>query len=155
MKVFLPDDSALELPAGAAGRDAAAAIGAGLAKAAVAVRVGDEVRDLSAPLAEGERVELIRDVVSENGVRIVSVYRNGPFLDLCRGPHAPSTGRIKAFKLLSLAGAYWRGDEHNKMLTRIYGTAFFSEKDLRKHLEMLEQARARDHRRLGPQLGLL
>ena len=66
----------------------------------------------------------------------------------------PSTGRIKAFKLLSLAGAYWRGDERNKMLTRIYGTAFFSKKDLERHLEMLEQARARDHRRLGPQLGL-
>ncbi len=84
----------------------------------------------------------------------MSLYRNGPFTDLCRGPHAPSTGRIKAFKLLSLAGAYWRGDEHNKMLTRIYGTAFFSENDLKRHLETLEQARARDHRRLGPQLGL-
>ena len=84
----------------------------------------------------------------------MSLYRNGPFTDLCRGPHAPSTGRIKAFKLLSLAGAYWRGDERNKMLTRIYGTAFLSKKELDAHLEMLEQARARDHRRLGPQLGL-
>ena len=87
-------------------------------------------------------------------MKTVSLYRNGPFTDLCRGPHAPSTGRIKAFKLLSLAGAYWRGDEHNKMLTRIYGTAFLSKKDLEQHLEMLEQARARDHRRLGPALGL-
>jgi len=106
--------------------------------------------------AEGQdyKVELIRDLAANNGVRTVSLYRNGPFVDLCRGPHAPSTGRIKAFKLLSLAGAYWRGDEHNKMLTRIYGTAFFSERDLEKHLEALEQARARDHRRLGPQLGL-
>ena len=69
------------------------------------------------------------------------------------GPHAPSTGRIKAFKLLSLAGAYWRGDERNKMLTRIYGTAFLSKQDLEHHLEMLEQARARDHRRLGPAAG--
>ena len=76
------------------------------------------------------KVELIRDLASQNGTRTVSLYRNGPFTDLCRGPHAPSTGRIKAFKLLSLAGAYWRGDEHNKMLTRIYGTAFFSEHEL-------------------------
>jgi threonyl-tRNA synthetase len=256
MKVVLPDESTRELPDGATGRDLAGAIGPGLAKAALAVRVGDEVRDLSAPLRDGERVEivtdkspdaldlirhdaahvmatavtelypgtkvsigppiesgfyydfefpegvkvsdaelerieqkmkehidadepfertdvpaeeaeqrfaaedqdykveLIQDLVSQNGVRTVSLYRNGPFVDLCRGPHAPSTGRIKAFKLLSLAGAYWRGDERNKMLTRIYGTAFFSQKDLDRHLEMLEQARARDHRRLGPQLGM-
>jgi threonyl-tRNA synthetase len=100
------------------------------------------------------KVELIRDLVADEGVKTVSLYRNGPFTDLCRGPHAPSTGRIKAFKLLSLAGAYWRGDERNTMLTRIYGTAFLSKQDLERHLEMLEQARARDHRRLGPQLGL-
>jgi threonyl-tRNA synthetase len=100
------------------------------------------------------KVELIRDLVANDGVQTVSLYRNGPFIDLCRGPHAPSTGRIKAFKLLAVAGAYWRGDERNKMLTRIYGTAFLSRQDLERHLEMLEQARARDHRRLGPQLGL-
>jgi threonyl-tRNA synthetase len=100
------------------------------------------------------KVELIRDLVENEGVETVSLYQNGPFTDLCRGPHAPSTGRIKAFKLLSVAGAYWRGDERNKMLTRIYGTAFLSKQDLERHLEMLEQARARDHRRLGPQLGL-
>jgi threonyl-tRNA synthetase len=106
--------------------------------------------------AEGQdyKVELIRDLVANEGVDSVSLYRNGPFTDLCRGPHAPSTGRIKAFKLLSVAGAYWRGDERNKMLTRIYGTAFLSKQDLDRHLEMLDQARARDHRRLGPQLGL-
>jgi threonyl-tRNA synthetase len=103
---------------------------------------------------QGYKVELIRDLVAGEGVKTVSLYRNGPFTDLCRGPHAPSTGRIKAFKLLSLAGAYWRGDERNTMLTRIYGTAFLSKQDLERHLEMLEQARARDHRRLGPQLGL-
>jgi threonyl-tRNA synthetase len=256
MKVRLPDDSELELADGATGEDLARAIGAGLARAALAVKVGDEVRDLSAPLADGERVELltakspyalelirhdaahvmatavtelypgtkisigppieegfyydfefpegvkvsdedlvrieekmrehvkadepfertdlpvqeaeryfaeqgqdykvelIRDLVSNDGVRTVSLYRNGPFTDLCRGPHGPSTGRIKSFKLLSLAGAYWRGDERNKMLTRIYGTAFFSNQDLDNHLERLEQARARDHRRIGPQLGL-
>jgi threonyl-tRNA synthetase len=256
MKVVLPDESELELPDGASGADLARAIGEGLARAALAVRVGDELRDLSAPLADGERVEiltakspgaldlvrhdaahvlatavtelypgtkisigppieggfyydfefpdgthvsdddlarieqrmrehveadepferselpvqdaeryfasegqdykveLIRDLVSGDGVQTVSLYRNGPFIDLCLGPHGPSTGRIKAFKLLSLAGAYWRGDEHNKMLTRIYGTAFFSSQELQRHLERLEQARARDHRRLGPQLGL-
>jgi threonyl-tRNA synthetase len=256
VKVVLPDESELELPDRATGAELAAAIGAGLARAALAVRVGEEVRDLSAPLGDGERVEiltakstgalelvrhdaahvmatavmelypgtkisigppiedgfyydfefpegtrvtdedlsrieermrehvkaderfersdvpvedaeryfasqgqdykveLIRDLVSGDGVRTVSLYRNGPFTDLCLGPHGPSTGRIKAFKLLSLAGAYWRGDEHNKMLTRIYGTAFFSAEDLERHLERLEQARARDHRRLGPQHGL-
>ena len=100
------------------------------------------------------KVELIRDLVSDEGVETVSLYRNGEFTDLCRGPHGPSTGRIKAFKLLSLAGAYWRGDENNKMLTRIYGTAFLSKKDLEEHLERLEQARARDHRKLGPALDL-
>jgi threonyl-tRNA synthetase len=84
----------------------------------------------------------------------VTLYRNGPFEDLCRGPHGPSTGRIGAFKLTSLAGAYWRGDETRQMLTRIYGTAFHDRKELEEHLERLEQARARDHRRLGPELDL-
>ena len=256
MKVVLPDGAALDVPDGATGRNVAAAIGPGLAKAALAIRVDGELRDLSAPVPDGAeiaivtdgapdalelichdaahvlatavtelypgtkisigppidsgfyydfefpedvkvsdadlerieermrdhiaadepfertdvsveeaerrfadegqdyKVELIRDLAAGNGVRTVSLYRNGPFTDLCRGPHAPSTGRIKAFKLLSLAGAYWRGDEHNKMLTRIYGTAFFSKHDLERHLQQLEEARARDHRRLGPQLGL-
>ena len=76
------------------------------------------------------KVELIEDLVRDEGVETVSLYRNGPFEDLCRGPHGPSTGRIKAIKLNSLAGAYWRGDEKRQMLTRIYGTAFFSKKDL-------------------------
>jgi len=100
------------------------------------------------------KVELIEDLVRDEGTETVSLYRNGPFLDLCRGPHGPSTGRIKALKLNSVAGAYWRGDENRQMLTRIYGTAFFSHRELAEHLERLEQARARDHRRLGPQLGL-
>jgi threonyl-tRNA synthetase len=106
--------------------------------------------------AQGEdyKVELIRDLISGEGVETVSLYRNGPFEDLCRGPHGPSTGRIKAIKLSSLAGAYWRGDEKRQMLTRIYGTAFFSKKDLAQHLERIEEAKKRDHRRLGPQLGI-
>jgi threonyl-tRNA synthetase len=256
LTVKLPDDSALELEQGATGADAAAAIGPRLAKDALGVRVNGQVRDLAAPLADGERieiltpgstealevlrhdcahvlatavldlwpgtkvsigppiergfyydfefpdgfrpseadlerieermaahiqadepferselsadaaierfraeeqpykVELIEDLKRDEGVETVSLYRNGPFVDLCRGPHGPSTGRIKAFKLSSLAGAYWRGDERRQMLTRIYGTAFFSKQELEKHLELLDQARARDHRRLGPQLGL-
>jgi threonyl-tRNA synthetase len=107
-------------------------------------------------LREGQdyKVELIEDLIEHDGVPTVSLYTNGRFTDLCRGPHAPSTKRIKAFKLQSVAGAYWRGDSNRPMLTRIYGTAFFSEKDLQEYLERLEQARARDHRRLGPQLGL-
>ena len=79
---------------------------------------------------EDYKVELIEDLVADEGVETVSLYRNGPFEDLCRGPHGPSTGRIKAIKLNSVAGAYWRGDESRQMLTRIYGTAFFSKKDL-------------------------
>jgi threonyl-tRNA synthetase len=252
----LPDGTPLELPDGASGADAAAAIGPGLAKAALAIRVGGELRDLSAALPdgaeigiltdrdpealalirhdaahvmaeavqelypgtkvtigpaiengfyydfdfpeevkvtdadleqieaamrahikadeefsrrdvpvaeaieifeaqdEGYKVELIRDLIEKEGVETVSLYRNGPFEDLCRGPHGPSTGRVKAIKLSSLAGAYWRGDEKRQMLTRIYGTAFFSKKDLAEHLERIEQAKARDHRRLGPELGI-
>ena len=256
MQVVLPDGSALELAEGATGADAAAVIGPGLARAALAVRVDGEVRDLGRRL-EGDRpieiltakdptalevmrhdaahvlatavmelypgvkisigppieqgfyydfefpagvnvseadferiearmrehvgadepfvredvavgealerfvregqdykVELIEDLVREQGVETVSLYTNGPFTDLCRGPHAPSTGRIKAFKLQSVAGAYWRGDAANTMLTRIYGTAFFSAQELEEHLDQLKQARARDHRRLGQELEL-
>jgi len=85
---------------------------------------------------------------------VITVYRDGPFLDLCRGPHIPSTGRLRHFKLLSAAGAYWRGDERRQMLQRIYGTAFFSRKDLRTHLHRLEEAKKRDHRVLGKRLDL-
>jgi len=261
MKVALPDGTPLELPDGATGADAAAAIGPGLARAALAIRFGGEMRDLSAALPDGAeieivtaksgeengggplwlvrhdaahvlatavmemhpgvkisigppiedgfyydfefpegvalsdsdfeaieqhmrehvkadepfertdvpaaeaierfrsegqdyKVELIEDLVRDQGVDTVSLYRNGPFTDLCRGPHAPSTKRIKAFKLLSVAGAYWRGDASRQMLTRVYGTAFLSSGDLDEHLERLEQARARDHRKLGRELGL-
>jgi threonyl-tRNA synthetase len=256
LTVKLPDGSDLELADEATGADAAAAIGPGLAKAALAIRVDGDLRDLSVSLqdgasieivtdddpealplirhdaahvmaeavvelwpgtkvsigppiedgfyydfefpdgagvsdddlerietamaahikadepferrelpageaiekflAEGQdyKVELIEDLVRDEGVQTVSLYRNGPFEDLCRGPHGPSTGRIAAFKLNSLAGAYWRGDETRQMLTRIYGTAFFSQKALDEHLQLIEEAKARDHRRLGPQLGL-
>ena len=100
------------------------------------------------------KVELIQDLVRDEGVKTVTLYKNGPFTDLCRGPHSPSTKRVKVFKLLSVAGAYWRGDERNKMLTRLYGTAFFGKKDLDDYLQRIELARARDHRRLGRELGL-
>ena len=100
------------------------------------------------------KVELIEDLVRDQGVDTVSLYTNGPFTDLCRGPHTPSTKRVKAFKLLSVAGAYWRGDASRQMLTRIYGTAFHSKQDLEQYLHQLEEARARDHRRLGRDLGL-
>ena len=100
------------------------------------------------------KVELIEDLVKNEGVQTVSLYRNGPFTDLCRGPHGPGTKRIKAFKLTSVAGAYWRGDAARQMLTRIYGTAFLSKEDLEAHLKRLEEARARDHRKLGRELGL-
>jgi threonyl-tRNA synthetase len=256
MQVTLPDGTSKELPDAATGADLAASIGAGLARAALAVKVDGEVRDLTRPLQpgaevaivtqrdpeslelirhdtahvlaaaildlypgtkisigppiedgfyydfefpdgvtvsehdferieakmrehvkadeaftredvspekalerfEGEhqdyKVELIQDLVSNNGVDTVSLYTNGPFTDLCRGPHAPSTKRIKAFKLLSVAGAYWRGDANRRMLTRIYGTAFHSKDELEEHLRRLEEARARDHRKLGRELDL-
>ena len=260
MKVFLPDGTELDLDEGASGADAAAAIGAGLARAALGIRVDGELRDLSAPLGDGARieivtardddglwllrhdaahvlaaavtelypgvkisigppiedgfyydfdfpdgtklteedferveakmrehikadesferselppsdaierfraegqdykVELIEDLVKaadpEHPLETVSLYRNGPFTDLCRGPHGPGTKRIKAFKLTSVAGAYWRGDANRQMLTRVYGTAFPSKEALEEHLHRLEEARARDHRKLGRELGL-
>ena len=97
------------------------------------------------------KVELIETL--EEGEEI-SFYKNGDFVDLCRGPHLPSTSYIKAFKLLNVAGAYWHGDERNPMLTRIYGTAFFDKKDLKKYLYMIEEAKKRDHRKLGKELDL-
>nr|WP_144924013.1 threonine--tRNA ligase [Paenibacillus bovis] len=84
----------------------------------------------------------------------VTIYEQGDFADLCRGVHLPSTGKIREFKLLSIAGAYWRGDSKNKMLQRIYGTAFFTKEDLKAHLKMLEEAKERDHRKLGKELSL-
>ncbi|MGI8864788.1 MAG: threonine--tRNA ligase [Solirubrobacteraceae bacterium] len=261
MDVELPDGKTLTLPDGATGADAAAAIGPGLARAALAVKVQGEIRDLARPLpgnssapekiailtdrsgeealelirhdtahvlaaavmelypgvkisigppiengfyydfdfpdgvtvsdadferieakmrehvaadepfvredvpvaealehfrseAQDYKVELIEDLVRDQHVETVSLYINGPFTDLCRGPHASSTSAIKAFKLQSVAGAYWRGDSTRPMLTRVYGTAFFSKQALADHLERLERARANNHRRLGPQLNM-
>jgi len=101
-------------------------------------------------MGESYKAELINDLGAER----VSVYTQGGFADLCRGPHLPSTSRIKAFKLLSIAGAYWRGDEKNRMLQRIYGTAFIDKKELEAYLNRLEEAKRRDHRKLGRELDL-
>jgi threonyl-tRNA synthetase len=105
-------------------------------------------------LLRGEvyKLELLDGI--ESSGEGVTLYRLGGFLDLCRGPHIPSSGRLKHFGLLSVAGAYWRGDEKRRMLTRIYGTAFDSAQALSEHLRLLEEARLRDHRKLGPELGL-
>ena len=258
MKVTLPDGTPLELPEGASGADAAAAIGPGLARAALAVKQNGQLRDLAQPLKADEPLEIVTDRSGQDaldlirhdaahvlaaavmdlypGVKIsigppiengfyydfefpdgvsisdadfeaieakmrehiaadepftredvsveqalerfrdegqdykveliedlvkkrprldtVSLYTNGPFTDLCRGPHSPSTKRIGAFKLQSVAGAYWRGDANRQMLTRVYGTAFFKQAELDAFLEQLELARARDHRKLGRELGL-
>lgn len=97
------------------------------------------------------KLELIRDLPED---AVISVYTQGEFYDLCRGVHVPSTGKIKAVKLQSIAGAYWRGNSDNKMLQRIYGTAFYNKEDLKAHLHMLEEAKKRDHRKLGKELGL-
>jgi len=96
------------------------------------------------------KLEILRDIEDDT----VSLYRVGEFIDLCRGPHVPNTSYVKHFKLLSLAGAYWRGDERNPMLTRIYGTAFPSEEDLLAYLTKIEEAKRRDHRRIGKELDL-
>ncbi|MXW09867.1 MAG: threonine--tRNA ligase, partial [Gammaproteobacteria bacterium] len=249
IQVRLPDGSPVEVPRGSSAADIAAGIGPGLARAALAAVVDDEVVDLARPVSPGAEVRILtsrdddalpvlrhsaahvlatavrelhpnagigfgpsiddgfyydfqvdepftpedleafearmRDIVAadypferrrvskEEGRElfaddplklerleeleddeVITVYRDGPFLDLCRGPHVPSTGGVKHFKLLSTAGAYWRGDESRQMLQRIYGTAFFSRKALDEHLERLEEARRRDHRVLGRELDL-
>ncbi len=102
---------------------------------------------------EPYKVELLEDLKRE-GAETVSLYRQGEFVDLCRGPHLPDTGKTQAFKLLSVAGAFWKGDENREMLQRIYGTAFFDKKELKKHLERLEEAKRRDHRKIGKELEL-
>ncbi|MBL7135699.1 MAG: threonine--tRNA ligase [Candidatus Marinimicrobia bacterium] len=111
----------------------------------------DKVIKLFSDLNEDYKVEIIKDI--DEG-ETLSIYSQDDFIDLCRGPHIPSTGRIKAFKLLNVAGAYWRGDSANKMLTRVYGTSFPSKKELKKYLNFLEEAKRRDHRKIGKSLEL-
>ena len=118
------------------------------------------IRRLEQPKEEALRYfrglgdDLKVELVEEKGGPVVSCYRQDAFMDFCTGPHVPSTGRLGAFKLLSIAGAYWKGSEKNQQLQRIYGTAFATEEQLQEHLKMLEEAKKRDHRRLGPALDL-
>ena len=111
----------------------------------------DEAIKLMKDFSENYKVELIEDLPEGEEI---SFYKQGNFIDLCRGPHLPSTGKIKAFSLTSIAGAYWRGDEHNKMLTRIYGTAFAKKEEMDAYFTMLEEAKKRDHTKLGKELKL-
>lgn len=130
----------------------------------------DEARELMQGLKQDYKLELLSDIeqygttkigeqeevgtLESDGKKMVSLYRTGDFVDLCQGPHVDTTKNIGAFKLMSVAGAYWRGDEKNKMLTRIYGIAFNTQEELDTHLHMLEEAEKRDHRKLGAELDL-
>ena len=111
----------------------------------------DDAIDLFESMDETYKVEIIQEIPPEE---TLSAYQQDSFIDLCRGPHVSSTGRIKYFKILNSSGAYWRGDENNKMLQRIYGTVFNTKKELKEYLQMLEEAKKRDHRKLGKELGL-
>src|SRR5205085_10163810 len=116
----------------------------------------EEAMAFCAALDQPYKVELIRDLPEDE---VISFYEQGDYhkdgwIDLCRGPHVGSTGELKHFKLLSIAGAYWRGSEKNKMLTRLYGTAWFTRQELEDYLHRLEEAKKRDHRKIGKDLGL-
>ncbi|WP_085523146.1 threonine--tRNA ligase [Tuberibacillus sp. Marseille-P3662] len=111
----------------------------------------EEAIQLYKDIGDGFKLELIEDIPDGE---VLTLYRQGEFVDLCRGPHLPSTGKIKAFKLLSVSGAYWRGDSDNQMLQRVYGTAFPKKKQLDEHLHLLEERKERDHRKLGKELDL-
>ena len=110
----------------------------------------EEAIALMKQLDQPYKVELIQDLPEGE---VISFYKQGDFIDLCAGPHIPDTGRVKAFKLLSATGAYWRGDSKNKMLSRIYGTAYANKEDLEEHLQRLEEAKKRDHNKIGRELG--
>lgn len=110
----------------------------------------EEATELFKKLGENYKLEILKDIPDKN----VAVYQHDDFTDLCRGPHLNNTGEIRVFKLLTVAGAYWRGNEHNKMLQRIYGTVFFTEEELSAYLKKLEEAAKRDHRKLGKELDL-
>ena len=113
----------------------------------------DDAKKRFEKLGEKYKLEILNEL-DDQGEEKVSIYSQGEFVDLCRGPHLPHTGHLKAFKLTGLAGAYWKGDETRPMLQRIYGTAFFDKKSLKEHLNRLEEAKKRDHRRLGKDLDL-
>ncbi len=113
------------------------------------VKSRDEAVQFFRDMGEDYKAEIIESIPSDEEL---SLYQQGDFIDLCRGPHAPSTGKLKSFKLMKLAGAYWRGDSNNEMLQRIYGTAWANKKDLKGYLHRLEEAEKRDHRKLGKQL---
>ena len=110
----------------------------------------EEARRLFNDMGESYKIEILNEIEDD----VVSLYKTGEFIDLCRGPHIPRTGLVKAFKLTSVAGAYWRGDERNKMLQRIYGVSFPDKKQLKQYLNFLEEAKKRDHRKLGKELKL-
>lgn len=111
----------------------------------------DEAVRFFRDMGEEYKAQIIEDIPKHE---VISLYKQGDFIDLCRGPHVPSTGKLKAFKLMSLAGAYWRGDSRNEMLQRVYGTAWSDKKQLKAYLHRLEEAEKRDHRKIGRQLGL-
>jgi len=115
------------------------------------VKTRDEAVQFFKDMGEEYKAEIIASIPSDEDL---SLYSQGNFIDLCRGPHVPSTGKLKAFKLMKMAGAYWRGDSNNEMLTRIYGTAWANKKDLKAYLHRLEEAEKRDHRKLGKKLNL-
>ena len=115
------------------------------------VKTRDEAVQFFKDMGEEYKAEIIASIPSDEDL---SLYQQGDFIDLCRGPHVPSTGKLKAFKLMKMAGAYWRGDSNNEMLTRIYGTAWANKKDLKAYLHRLEEAEKRDHRKLGKKLDL-
>ena len=115
------------------------------------VKTRDEAVQFFKDMGEEYKAEIIASIPADEDL---SLYSQGNFIDLCRGPHVPSTGKLKAFKLMKMAGAYWRGDSNNEMLTRIYGTAWANKKDLKAYLHRLEEAEKRDHRKLGKKLNL-
>src|SRR5207237_621604 len=162
LTITLPDGSQQSVPDGARPLDVAKSVSPRLAADAIVARVNGELFDLTRPLESDANVEILTtknpealQVYSHSTAHLFSEYTLGPnFIDFCRGPHVPSTEKLKAFKLLSIAGAYWKGNEKNPQLQRIYGTAFFTKKELEDYLNRLEEAKKRDHRRIGKDLEL-
>src|SRR2546430_2201986 len=154
MKVALtfPDGAKREYPKDITGLELAKGISPSLAKRTVAMALDGVVADLNDPISQDAKIELIDAIPGDEPIKI---YFQGDWFDLCRGPHMTSTGKVgNAFKLMKVAGAYWRGDSNNPMLTRIYGTAFAKQEELDAYLKQIEEAEKRDHRRLGRELDL-